>query len=193
MGYLDVVTGEALTIDLVTVRAYDVNGTALLLPQRVVCDPSAVAGRGSRPGGRPATDELLVAGDGESRRATASLEESDRSVFEEYLHWANEVAQLPDVKLDSYIGKDRKRYTLLPRFKSENVGLVTLWNDHGKPYIACWRGVFDRRAPNSIKKVEQAMGKRIGQGTTVAGLPSGLLDALTAAYREATEGPNAPR
>ncbi len=90
------------------------------------------------------------------------------------------------VKLFTYAGVNRNRFTLLPRLITENAGLVTVWNDNGRPYLSFWRGVFERRAPNSIAKVEEAADLKIGQGNVTSEVSQALLDALHQAYREAT-------
>ena len=116
----------------------------------------------------------------------AEVEEADQKVFRRLLRWAETLGDLPGVRLYSYRGKNGDRFTLLPRFTTEKAGLVTIWNDSGKPYVSCWRSVFERRAPNAIAKVEQIDGKEIGQGTSATAITRELLDALTDAYREAS-------
>ena len=184
VAYLDAVTRRAVTIDLITVSRYTIGGTEVALPQRVSPDVDATLGRSTAPGLAPQTvftddSEMFVASIGD-------VKEHDRRVFDHLLNWANDVADLPDVGLFSYKGVDGHRFTLLPRFKSEKAGLVTIWNDNGKPYISMWRSVFERRAPESIQRVEDVAGKKIGQGNVVSDITVELLEALTDAYREAT-------
>ena len=91
------------------------------------------------------------------------------------------------IELATCIGRSG-RSTLLPRFRDERVGLVTIWNDGGA-YVSLWRSVFERRCPDSVETVEQPMGdQRVGQGNTAADLNDDLLDALAAAYHEGNGG-----
>ena len=69
----------------------------------------------------------------------------------------------------------------------DNAGLVTIWNDNQRPYISVWRSMFERRAPNSIEPVEHVIAPtKLGQGNTTGNITAQLLDALKAAYKEAT-------
>jgi len=66
------------------------------------------------------------------------------------------------------------------------VELATTWNDHGQPSITVWRTVFDRLAPGSIEAVGPAIEPTtIRQGNVIPNVTPGVLDALTAAYKEA--------
>jgi hypothetical protein len=100
--------------------------------------------------------------------------------------WAQEVSSQGLASLSSYHGKNSERFTLLPRLKPDNAGLVTVWNDAGAAHLQLWRSVFERRAPRSLSVVEEHLGKRIGQGTTTREVNEELLSELTAAYREAS-------
>ena len=88
----------------------------------------------------------------------------------------------PAVTAATYFGQAGD-VSLLPRFKDENVGLVTLWRyNGGRPAISFWRSVFERRAPELIPPIEALIGKRIGQGTTVNEVTAELLTQVEAAY-----------
>jgi hypothetical protein len=74
---------------------------------------------------------------------------------------------------------------LLPYLLNDDAGLVTVWNDNGF-FVSLWRSVFERRAPNSIEKIEELIAPtKIGTGNTLRNVNEELLAALTAAYREA--------
>ena len=191
VAYLDAITVQALMIDLIKVEVYEVNGTQIALPQRVTPDLSAATPTPSG-GGRGATAEgVLTDGSGAFRESIADCTGEVREAFEKLITWAEEVTKLPNMRLRTYAGAGG-RFTLMPRIVPDNAGLATIWND-GQPSISVWKSVFDRRAPNSIQVVEQAMKPRtIGQGSSAWQLPDnhldGLLTALTVAYEEATGG-----
>jgi hypothetical protein len=64
-----------------------------------------------------------------------------------------------------------------------------VYNDRGIPSLQFWRSAFERRAPESLPRVEQAAPVQIGQGNTTYVVDDGLLEALTDdAYRKAASG-----
>ena len=100
------------------------------------------------------------------------------------LDWALSLEAEGLVRLGTYRGTTQ-RWTLLPRLRADNAGLVTIWNDNGA-YLSFYRSVFERRAPASLPRVEELVApSRIGQGNTIRTITPELQGALTAAYREA--------
>ena len=188
VAYLDTITVQALTIDLITIKVYEVNGAQVALPQRVAPDssatmPLATPGR-SRPTG---SSGILSDGADAFRVSIEGATGETRTMFDELIAWAERLALLPNVRLSTYSGAERP--TLLPRIMPDNAGLVTIWNDNHQPYISVWRSVFERLAPNSIEPVEHLIAPvKIGQGNTVRNITPQVLDALTIAYKEATGG-----
>lgn len=183
-GYLQAVT-DKLLIDLITVSAYEVSGSQILVPQRV--DPE------NRPSAPPAPRKpntaqgRLVEGadDFAATISTASVEK--RPTLQALYDWAISLEKEGLVNLSTYHGTAR-RWTLLPRLKADNVGLVTIWNDGGG-YLQVWRTVFARRAPVSMARIEPILAPgKLGQGTVASNITPELLAELTAAYREAARG-----
>ena len=80
-------------------------------------------------------------------------------------------------------GTKEGEVTLLTRIPPEKAGLVTIYNERGSARLQFFRSVFQRRAPNSMARIEQLT--RLGQGNKTGEIPDSLLDALTEAYREA--------
>ena len=184
VAYLDTVTVQALTIDLMTVKVYEINGALVALPQRVSSDvaatmPLPTPGK-ARPGG---SSGIQTDGPDVFRVSTERTTGETRAMFDELIAWAERLATLPNVRLFSYSGT--QHYTLMPRIMPDNVGLVTIWNSDQQPSISVWRSVFERLAPNSIHAVEQVIAPiKIGQGNTVWSVTPQVLDALTTAYEE---------
>lgn len=79
--------------------------------------------------------------------------------------WAVALEREGLASLSTYHGVDR-RWTLLPRLLTEKAGLVTVWNEGGAS-LQVWRSVFERRAPESLPRVEQIAPVRVGQGAPV--------------------------
>lgn len=187
VAYLDAITVQALTIDLIKVEVYEVNGTQVALPQRVTPDLSAAT---PIPDGGRTPKGVLSDGSDAFRQSVATATGETRTVFERLIAWAEELAELPNIRLVTYAGAGG-RFTLMPRIMPDNAGLVTIWS--GEPGMSVWRSVFERRAPGSIEAVERAMeSRKVGQGTNAWWETDedlkGLLGALRAAYEEATAG-----
>ena len=107
------------------------------------------------------------------------------------LAWARELEREGLATLGTYHGTS-DRWTLMPRFQPDNVGLVTIYNDR-TAYLTLYRSVFERRAPASLPRVEALIAPdRVGRGTVTRKLTEEVLAALTDAYREAAAGAPVP-
>ena len=184
VAYLEHVASE-LQIDLVTVSAFDVGGTQVVLPQRVTPERhAAVVDQEDRP--RPSKGSVYE-GDAEFESSLTDAPADHRATFERLLEWVRGLTAAGHVRLRTYRGKGG-RVTLMPYFMDENVGLVTIWNDRGTPYLSLWRSVFERRAPDWIEKVEELVKPdRLGQGTTTSAMGEDVLKALSEAYQTGAE------
>ena len=187
VAYLDAITVQALTVDLITLQVYEVNGAQVALPQRVALDPvtpSLVAQSGAsieNPGRpKPVTTDGIAAFQDSIRDAPDEV----RVVFEELISWAENVGSLPRVRLVTTRGTSQT--TLKPAIRPDDAGLVTIYNYNLRPSITFSKTVFDRLAPKSIEVVQEAISGEIRQNGTTYEITPELLDALTAAYQEAT-------
>jgi hypothetical protein len=182
VGYLEAVGGN-LVIDLVTVTAYDVDGSRIMVPQRVDPErPTVEAGQPSQEAKSFAG--YLASGASDFGEAIDAAPEVQRQDLRRLYDWAILLEQEGLVRLSTYHGKNR--LTLLPYLIGDDAGLVTIWNDNGA-YLSVWRSVFERRAPKSIPEVEAVIGAQIGNGNSVRLLSDEVLAALTVAYREAAQ------
>lgn len=181
VGYLQSIT-DKIDIDLVTVSAYDVAGSQVLVPQRI--DPGRRA--------RELSDAQVIArqagalhrGSAEFRAVIAGLDPARWDVLVRLADWANTLEHDGLVRLATYQGKGGIT-TLLPRLAADNAGLVSIYCDNGSAYPQLWRSVFERRAPGSIPAVEAVLKTEIRQGNTTHEVPESLLVAPTRAYQEA--------
>jgi len=184
VGYLEAVT-SGLLIDLITVTAYDVDGSQILVPQRIEDDPQEAASVTAKQAS--ASSSNLVEGSHDFRQGIEQSPEADKPLLRQLCDWAEGLERDGLVKLSTYHGKNGV-LTLLPRIPSENAGLVTIYNSKGAR-LQFWRGVFERRAPESIAAIEATIAPtQIGKGNWTANITPELLAALTAAYREAASG-----
>ena len=188
VGYLEAVA-PMLVIDLITVAAYDVDGTRVLVPQRV--DPEQ---QPRQPDAlfksKPAPHGRLVDGAAEFYATIDLAPEASRPMLQRLAGWAVGLENEGLVRLQTYHGTSG-RWTLLPRLQPDNAGLVTIWNADGA-YISLWRSVFERRAPLSIPRIEALLSPaNLGQGTYPKEITDELLAAIADAYREATSSAGA--
>lgn len=180
VGYLTAVS-DHLVIDLVTVAAYDVAGSRLLVPQRVEPErqPVAPAIRASTPG---AGKGWAVEGGAEFLASVPSLPESQRAEAERLHRWAASLERDGIATLATYHTADG-RMTLLVYVTGERAGMVTIWGDGS---VSLFRTVFVRRAPESLPAVEAAIApKEVRQGNQVKPATDDFLAAVRAAYAEA--------
>ncbi len=179
VAYLEHVT-DKLVIDLVAVNSFTIGSTEAVLPQRVTPERHEVTVEKTR---RKDSGTLYRGSD----RFEATIQQApphNREALHRLLEWARGLEEQGYVTLETYEGKGAKRFTLLPRLIIERRGLVTIWNDGGAS-IQFWRSVFKRKAPDSIKRIEQLANTRVGQGNTIREISDELLEALTEAYEQA--------
>jgi hypothetical protein len=161
-----------------------------MVPQRV--DPERVYAESARPVLEARSSTVPTsAGAAEFVAAIDAAPVEDQAELRRLADWAISLEQEGLVRLLTGHGKNG-RLTLLPRLRGDDVGLVTVWNDHG-PYVTLWRTVFERRAAEQIPLVEAAIGMRIGTGNVVRKISDDGLEALRGAYRAAARSIGAAR
>ena len=178
-GYLETIA-DKLVIDLVTVSAYEVGGTRIMVPQRVDAER-----RAEDAPARPSSPSKGVLTDGAEvfEAAIENAKPEERANLRKIVAWARALEKEGIVELTSFAGK-AERWILLPRLQPDNAGLVSIWND-GRIQIGFWRSVFQKWAPDFIAPVEAKTGVAMGQGTSIRGVDEELLGLLAAAYRAA--------
>jgi hypothetical protein len=184
VGYLGAVA-EKVLIDVVTVSSYDIEGSQVLVPQRV--DPEYQAATVTPFMPETPRRGFLAEGSADFANAISSAKEEHQPILRRLCSWVEDLEREGLVRLSTFHTKSGD-LTLLPYLRSDNAGLVTVWNDRTDGYLQFWRSVFERRAPNSIENVERFMNDTIRQGNTQRVISDELLDALTGAYREAARG-----
>ena len=182
MAYLEDI-GEHLVIDLVTVSAYEVGGNQILVPQRIDAErrSTQIPAPGTPPR-RELAGQTTESTDAFIQRISESSVDHQPQLLR-LAHWARDLEGAGLARVRSYV--TNRRSSLLVWIPGEEAGLVTVWNDAG-PYFSVWRSVFERRAPESVARVEQLLAPiPLGQGNGVRDISDDLLQALTEAYREA--------
>ena len=180
--YLDEITVDGVTIDLVTVRVYEVNGVRTAMTERVVLDPEQFV----VPTGPPTTSTSTERTEGSEafRDSTADASASARDMFDRLIAWAEDLSELPHVGLRSGVGVDS--ISLSPWISRQDAGLVAIFNYRGRPGLQLYWTVIERCAPKLIGKIREIAGEHDAPRSSYThDPPSQLLDALADAYREA--------
>jgi hypothetical protein len=186
VDYLGAVA-DKLQIDLVTVAAYTIGDSQVIVPQRVDPERREVA-PSQRPTPRPTSSGRYVSGAEDFRAAIELAPEDQRLLLRRLLQWAVQLEQEGLVQLGTFHGTSGL-LTLLPRLPADKVGMVTIYNSPGGSYLQFWRRVIERRSPASLARIELAAAPaKVSQGSTTHSVSDELLDALTVAYREAATG-----
>lgn len=122
VGYLEAVSNK-LVIDLIKVSAYDVDGSQILVPQRL--DPERFVrdvGVAVKP---PANEGRYSSGAEEFIAAIDRSPAQHQPLLRKLAEWALALEREGLVELGTYRGRSG-RLTLLPRLHVEKVGLVTI-------------------------------------------------------------------
>lgn len=189
VGYLEA-AADKLRIDLITVAAYEIGGSQVVVPQRVEPEERRATGTVTAHTPRPTTGGRFVEGAADFETAIDDAPEGQRPLLRRMTEWAMGLEREGLVNLGTYHGKSGL-ITLLPRLPADDVGLVTVYNHRSSDgaYLQFWRSVIVRRAPSSLPSIEElAAPAKVGQGTTTRTVSEDLLQALADGYREAAEG-----
>ena len=183
VAYLEHVT-DKLVIDLVAVSNFDVNGTPVMIPQRVTPERQEVAaeqpnadGRGSSTVRYNGVDQFAI--------LFEDAPEQNRKTIKSVLDWTRQMEQEGLATLETAIGPRNKTVRVI--VPGENAGFVALWQSRNGDGIdmSIHDSVLKRRVPEHlVDKVSSLSPKRDG-GIPFTGLNSETLNVLTEAYREA--------
>jgi hypothetical protein len=192
VGYLEAMT-EGLIIDLITANIFDIGGHQVVVPRRI--DPvQETATDNLKPALNhgavsPVAKPQIIEGAEPFAASIQSAPGESHPTLQRLLAFARELEAEGLATLWTTVGASG-RWILNPRLPGEQVGLVSIYNQGGG-YLLFYRSVFERRAPQSIAKIESVISpKKIGQGTTTPynDVPDPLLSAVMDAYREAAQG-----
>lgn len=185
VGYLQMVT-DKIDIDLVTVTAYEVNGSRVLVPQRI--EPARRTREMSDAAVSARQSGTQTHGSGDFRTAIDRAAPEFREDLTRLANWAESLEADGLARLATRSGTSGIT-TLKPLLHSGGVALATITCDVKSSYMQFFRSVFERRAPEAIPAVEAALGTKITQGNSTRAFTEELLTALTDAYRQADASP----
>ncbi len=183
VGYLQMVT-DKIDIDLVTVTAYQVNGSRVLVPQRI--EPARRTSEMSDAAVSVRQSGSQTDGSQDFRSAIDQAPPEFRDDLFHLLDWAESLEAEGLARLATRSGSSGI-ISLKPLLRGDGVALVIIALDVKSSYMQFFRSVFERRAPEAILAVEAALGAKITQGNSTRAFSEELLAALTAAYRQAAD------
>lgn len=185
VSYLQTISNQ-LVIDLITISVYTVNGSQVLVPQRVEAERQQTDASVSATARSQITGKGFD-GAGDFIAAIDTAPPASRALLSQLAQWAVALEREKLVKLITYHTKNGD-LTFLPRLVADNAGLVSIYNTKGIASLQFWRSVFERRAPNALAYIEKAL-MPIKRGNITRDISDELLNALTDAYREAVGRP----
>ena len=185
IGYLQMVT-DKIDIDLVTVTAYEVKGSRVLVPQRI--EPARRTKEMSDAAVNARQSGTQKDGSRDFRSAIDQAAPEFRDDLARLTDWAESLEAEGLARLATRKGNSGGT-SLKPLLHSGGVALVTITCDVKSSYMQFFRSVFERRAPEAMPAVEAALGAEITQGNSTRVFTEELLAALTNAYREAHDNP----
>jgi len=168
VGYLQLLT-DRIVVDLVTVSTYEVNGSRILVPQRI--EPARRSAELSDADAVARQVNALQPGSEAFRAVIADAPDDQQPLFHRLAGWAEELQRARLVTLATYRGK-AGRTTLLPRLLGEDAGLVTVYADRGQAYLQFWRTVFERRTPVCLPAWRRSSVARSSRATPPARSPT---------------------
>jgi hypothetical protein len=186
VNYLQTMSDQ-LVIDLITISAYMVNNSQILVPQRVEAERQHVEAS-SPTATRSKVEGLGFDGADDFIAAIDDAPQPSRVLLRRLTDWAQALEREKLIKLITYHGRNGV-LTLLPRLVADDAGLVSIYNTKGTASMQFWRSVFERRAPHVLAHIEETFNISIKKGNFTREISDELLDALTQAYKEAAGRP----
>lgn len=181
VGYLQDVTNDRLSLDLVTVTAYGVGDRRVLVPQLV--EPERTPALQAPPATSSASEPTVTKGPSIFAAAIDNAPEEQRALLGRLHDWAVQLERDGLTVLSTSTGKGR--WVLNLRLPGQQRGLVSVWNENGAS-LSPWRTVLQQEAPQSLAALDERLPGQIKQGNYIkADYDDDLLGWFRAAYEEA--------
>ncbi|MDQ6649738.1 MAG: hypothetical protein M3Z02_06430 [Actinomycetota bacterium] len=184
VGYLQEVSNERLSLDLITVTAYDIGGRKVLVPQLVEPDRSQVTAAAAG-GSAPQPKSPIVRGSEVFATSIETAPPDRRPDLRRLLDWA--LSLEVDGLAVLYTSTGKGRWVLNPRLPGQERGMVMIWNENGA-FLSPYRTVLQQEAPAALDELDQKVPGQIGQGNYIkVEYDEELLSLLRTAYEEAAQ------
>lgn len=180
VGYLQNVTNDRLSLDLVTVTAYSVGDRNVLVPQLV--EPERLP---ALPPPRPVTstsEPIIEKGSDVFAAAIDDSPADHQPLLRRLLHWARQLET--DSLAVLYTSTGKGRWVLNARLPGQQRGLVTVWNDNGGT-LSPYRTVLQQEAPRTLHSLDTRYPGAVTHGGYLkVELDDEVLGLLRAGYEE---------
>lgn len=184
VSYLHFATSQKVSIDVVELRAYDIGGEQVIVPELLLLSaepPSLSPGVPNSPPLHEPTPELFLA-------AISSAKPEAQQVLTEWAHWAQSLEAERLARLST--GKGNANTVLTLRLPDNDNGLASLWNSNGSAQFRLHGKVLAKRAPAACSQLTGLMGDEALAGKSMHKLdPSevtpAVLELVRSAYVEA--------
>ena len=183
VAYLEHVTDDKLAIDLVAVGAFDVNGTSVMIPQRVTPERHEAVAEQTRTERRRSSADTYPGAD-KFEALFDDAPEENRERIKSVLDWARGLEERGLARLKTTLGSTSN--TLRPIIRGDQSGFVTIWGGRSQFDLVCYESVLKRRAPGLIEKVS-ALSPEGNWKIPFAQIDKEVLDVLTQAYEQAAQ------
>jgi hypothetical protein len=185
VGYLEAI-GQGITVDLVSISAYQVGSDRVVVPQRVEPERLPTIAKESVPIKKQ--EPISVPGVGEFFNAIDGAPLEHQAHLRKLTAWADELANRGLATVGTTHGVRRK--TLWVRVKGTDAGMVTIVTDYGGS-VWLWPTVITRCAPEFLPPLEARFGSPL-PAIRPDGIDDALLATLTSAYEAAALGRTKP-
>ena len=183
VAYLEHVTDDKLAIDLVAVGAFEVNGTPVMIPQRVTPERHEAVVEQTRTERRRSSAGTYLGAD-KFEALFDNAPEENRETINAVLDWARGLEERGHARLKTTIGSISN--TLRPIIRGDQSGIVTIWGGTSEFDLVCYESVLKRSAPGLIEKVS-ALSPEGNWKIPFAQINSEVLEVLTQAYEQAAK------
>ena len=187
VAYLEHVT-DKLVIDLVAVSNFDVNGTPVMIPQRVTPERQEVTVEQANTGGR-GSSTVRYHGVDQFEALFEDAPVENRKTIKSVLDWTRDIEQEGLATLETAIGPRNK--TVRAIVPGENAGFVALWQSRNGDGIdmSIHDSVLKRRVPQHLVSKVSSLSPKGDGGIPFTHINDKTLAVLTEAYKEAAKYP----
>jgi hypothetical protein len=179
VGYLEAVAG-GIVVDLVTVSAFSVNGSRIMVPQRLEPERVEAPAPPAPPNRRQPSPPVAGPEDFEAAIQLAPFENQPN--LRRLTDWAKSLAADGIAVLRTVHGTTRK--TLQVRIPGVDSGLITIATDQGG-CLWLYPAAFARRSPAAASQLELLLGTPIPKQLNPGDQTDSVLSQIAAAYAEA--------
>lgn len=182
MSYLQEMTSDLLSLDLVMVQSYQVGNQQVLVPQLMEADPSPLVGAVTK----AVAEAVPIRGSDQFANSIAQASESSRAELRRLFEWMRELEERKLAILYTVEGKGR--WALHARIPGQDRAMVSLWNANKSVTLTPYRSVMQSQAPLTLAHLDSAHPGSVGpNNSTLQGQDNPeILRLLEAAYLEAS-------